>query len=406
MSVTNTRAPRIASRMANIKTSSIYQLMARVVDLQADGIHVHSFTAGEPDFDTPAHVIEAAHRAMLDGDTHYTPVRGSLAVREAVRGKFERENGLSFRDEEVMVATGSKQIISNALAVTLEPGDEVLLPTPYWAAYPGMVYAAGGIPAFAPTRRENGYKMTPDELRAAIGPRTRWIILNTPSNPTGAVYSEAELRALGAVLIEHPELLILSDEVYESLHYTPERPVSLARVCPELAGRILISSGLSKAFAMTGWRLGYGAGPANLIAAMADLQAQTTLSASSISQAAAVAALNGPTDSVSHMVDVYRKRRDLVMSLVERHPHVEVARPDGAFYALLDIGALLARSDRFRHDAQPDVAFAAWLLEQHRVVVVPGSDFGAEGTVRISFATDDRTIENGLGALLESLSEL
>jgi aspartate aminotransferase len=406
MSTTNVYAPRIAARMANIKVSSIYALLARVLDLQAKGIHVDSFTAGEPDFDTPPHVIEAAHRAMLAGDTHYTPVRGSLAMREAVREKFRRENGLSFEDDQVMVASGSKQIISHALSVTLEPGDEVLLAAPYWAAYPGMVYAAGGIPAIAMTRRENGYKLTPNELRSAIGPRTRWVMLNTPSNPTGAVYTEVELRELGAVLSEYPALLILSDEVYEKLSYTPERPVSLAKVCPELAGRILIANGLSKAFAMTGWRLGFGAGPSALITAMADLQAQTTLSPSSISQAAAVAALNGPSDAVKHMVNVYHKRRDLVMSLTANNPHVKVAKPDGAFYALLDVSQSLMRSARFRDSERPDVAFAGWLLEQHRVAVVPGSDFGANGTLRIAFATDELTIERGIGTLLESLSQL
>ncbi|RAR59286.1 aspartate/methionine/tyrosine aminotransferase [Paraburkholderia unamae] len=394
---------RIASRMDNIKTSSIYVLMARVIDLKAQGVDVQSLTAGEPDVDTPPHIVEAAHRAMLAGDTHYTPVRGSHAVREAIRAKYARESGLDFADEQVMVATGSKQIVFNALAVTLEPGDEVLLPAPYWAAYPTMIYAAGGVPKIVTARRENGYKLTADELRQSIGPRTRWVILNTPSNPTGAVYSEDELRDLGNVLIDYPDVWILSDEVYDRLHYLAKQPVSLATVCPQLANRLLISNGMSKGYAMTGWRIGTAAGPADLIAAMADLQAQTTLSPSSISQAAAVAALNGPTEALDHMVDVYRRRRDLVMSFAARNADLQISRPDGAFFALIDVSKVIADPARFAGD---DVAFASWLLDEHRVAVVPGVDFGAKGTVRISFATDEATIERGLDALYRAVKTL
>lgn len=392
---------RIARRMAGIKTSSIYALMGRVIELKAQGVQVHSLTTGEPDFDTPAHVIEAAHRAMLAGDTHYTPVRGSLAMREAIRRKFSRENGLVFADDQVIVASGSKQIVYGAISVTVEPGDEVLIPAPYWAAYPTMILAAGGEPKTVPTRKENGYKLTADELRQAIGPRTRWVILNTPSNPAGAVYSEHELRELGAVLAAHPEVFVLSDEVYEHLYFTPQRPTSLARVCPDLRDRLVVSNGMSKAFAMTGWRIGYAGGPADIIAAMADLQSQTTLSASSIGQAAAVAALNGPLDSVEHMRSVYRERCELVMSFASRSSDVRIARPDGAFFALIDVSGVIEQP--FRGD---DVAFAGWLLDEHRVSVVPGTDFGARGTVRISFATDENTIERGLDILFGALEQI
>lgn len=256
---------RVAARMARVTTSKIYLAIAKVADMQAQGMQVASLTAGEPDFDTPAHVIEAAVQAMRGGDTHYTPVRGSLAMREAVRQKFQRENGLAFRDEEVMVGTGSKQVIANALAVTLETGDEVLLPVPYWAAYTGMVYAAGGVPTFVGTRAEDGYKLTPQALRAALGPRTRWVILNTPSNPSGLVYGSDELRALGEVLRERPDVLILTDEIYEHLNYTAEPPASLRKLCPDLAERIVVVNGVSKAYAMTGWRLGFAGGPADKI---------------------------------------------------------------------------------------------------------------------------------------------
>ncbi|KDC71565.1 aminotransferase, class I/II [Bordetella bronchiseptica MBORD624] len=393
---------RVAARMARVTTSKIYLAIAKVADMQAQGMQVASLTAGEPDFDTPAHVIEAAVQAMRGGDTHYTPVRGSLAMREAVRQKFQRENGLAFRDEEVMVGTGSKQVIANALAVTLETGDEVLLPVPYWAAYTGMVYAAGGVPTFVGTRAEDGYKLTPQALRAALGPRTRWVILNTPSNPSGLVYGSDELRALGEVLRERPDVLILTDEIYEHLNYTAEPPASLRKLCPDLAERIVVVNGVSKAYAMTGWRLGFAGGPADIIEAMANLQAQTTLAPCSISQAAAVAALNGPRESIDAMAAAYCRRRDLVMQIAGGQPGVRLQRPDGAFYAMLDLSEALAGGERFRGDPEPDQAFCEWLLETRHVAAVPGSVFGAPGSVRISFATDEQTIERGLTGLLEA----
>lgn len=398
-------APRVAARMARVTTSKIYVAIAKVADMQAQGIAVASLTAGEPDFDTPAHVIEAAVQAMRQGDTHYTPVRGSLAMREAVRQKFLRENGLSFRDDEVMVGTGSKQVIANALAVTLEAGDQVLLPVPYWAAYTGMIHAAGGEPAFVHTRAEDGYKLTPQALRAALGPRTRWVILNSPSNPSGLVYRRDELRALGEVLRERPDVLILTDEIYEHLNYTDEPPASLRQLCPDLAERIVVVNGVSKAYAMTGWRLGFAGGPADIIEAMGNLQAQTTLAPSSISQAAAVAALNGPRASIDAMAAAYRRRRDLVMQITSGQPGVRVQRPEGAFYAMLDLSETLANSRRFGNDPEPDQAFCEWMLQAYHVAAVPGSVFGAPGSVRISFATDENTIEKGLTGLLSAAAQ-
>lgn len=388
--------------MAQIKTSKIYEALAKVSEMQAAGIAVASLAAGEPDFPTPEHIIEAASRAMRDGATHYTPVRGSLAIREAVRRKFQRENGLSFEDDQVIVGTGSKQVIFNALAVTLEPGDEVLLPTPYWAAYTGMVHAAGGIPAFVETNVKNGYKLTSEALEAALGPRTRWLVLNSPSNPSGAIYDSEDLMMLGRVLRAHPNVFVLSDEIYEHLHYTPEAPQSFLRVCPDLEDRVVTVSGVSKAYAMTGWRLGFGAGPADIIEAMSNLQAQTTLAPSSISQAAAVAALSGPTESVKTMVGAYRKRRDLIMGMAAARPDVTVSQPDGAFYALVDLSGPLRSSRRFGDCDAPDVAFCKWLLESRHIAVVPGAVFGVPGTVRLSFATDEATIERGLSGLLDA----
>jgi len=398
-------ARRIAGKMSQITTSKIYAAIAKVADMRARNIDVAALTAGEPDFDTPAHVMDAAILAMRQGDTHYTPVRGSLAMREAIRAKFLRENGLSFQDDQVMAGTGSKQVIANALAVTLEAGDEVLLPVPYWAAYTGMIHAAGGNPAFVHTQARDGYKLTPQGLREALGPRTRWLILNTPSNPSGLVYRRDELLALAEVLRERPDVLILTDEIYEHLHYTPEPPASLLNLCSDLADRIVVVNGVSKAYAMTGWRLGFAGGPADIIAAMSDLQAQTTLAPSSISQAAAVAALNGPIETVSAMVATYRQRRDLVMQLTAGQAGVTVHKPDGAFYAMLDLRAAFAGGNRFRDIADPDQAFCEWLLETHHVAAVPGSVFGAPGTVRISFATDEQTIERGLTGMMAAVSQ-
>jgi aspartate/methionine/tyrosine aminotransferase len=397
---------RISSRMKEVKTSKIYELISKVIDLNARGIVVHALTAGEPDFDTPEHIITAAKEAMRAGDTHYTPVRGSLEVREAVLNKFSRENGLNFEDSNIMVATGSKQIIANAFAVTLEPGQEVLLPTPYWAAYTGMIYAAGGVPAYAITSRENGYKLTPELLRNSITPKTRWLVLNTPSNPCGIIYSTQELVQLGKVLEEFPNVYILSDEIYEKLNYSDERHASIAKTCPALANRIIIANGVSKAYAMTGWRLGYGAGPSDIINAMADYQSQTTLGPSSISQAAAVAALNGPTDSLERMVNSYRSRRDLVTEIISTTNKIHMHSPEGAFYALLDVSDSLNNSTMFKNSQRKDEDFAAWLLDTHRVAVVPGSPFGAPGTVRVSFATDRETIEKGLGKLIKAVEQI
>jgi len=396
---------RIAAKMAQVTTSKIYAAIAKVADMRAQNIDVASLTAGEPDFDTPAHVIDAAVRAMRQGDTHYTPVRGSIAMREAVRAKFQRENGLSFQDEQIMVGTGSKQVIANALAVTLEAGDEVLLPVPYWAAYTGMIHAAGGVPAFVHTQARDGYKLTPQGLREALGSRTRWLILNTPGNPSGQVYRSDELLALAEVLRERPDVLILTDEIYEHLHYTPQPPASLLSLCPDLADRIVVVNGVSKAYAMTGWRLGFAAGPGDIVAAMADLQAQTTLAPSSISQAAAVAALNGSCETVDTMVATYHQRRDLVMQLTDGHAGVTVQKPDGAFYAMLDLHAAFAAGSRFRGIPDPDQAFCDWLLQTHHVAAVPGSVFGAPGTVRISFATDERTIERGLAGMMAAVAQ-
>lgn len=398
--------PRIAPRMVNITTSKIYEAIAKVADMQAAGIKVASLTAGEPDFKTPSHVIAAATRAMLDGDTHYTPVRGSLALREAVREKFRRENGLEFTDEQVIVGTGSKQVIYNALAVTLQPKDEVLLPVPYWAAYTGMTYAAGGVPVFVQTNRDNDYKLSPEALDAAITTRTRWLILNTPSNPAGVIYSAAELEGLGRILRNYPNVFILSDEIYEHLHYTAERPKSLLSVCPDLENRIMTVNGVSKAYAMTGWRLGFGAGPRDIIEAMANLQAQTTLGPSSVSQAAAVAALSGPRDTIDQMVEAYRQRRDLIVDMVSQQSAVRLQRPDGAFYALLDMDDALRNSKQFGVLETPDAAFCEWLLEHRHVAAVPGSVFGMPGTVRISFATDSNTIEHGLTTMLKAIEDI
>ena len=396
-----------SERLSGVGMSPILAVVNRVSKLRAEGHTIYSLTAGEPDFDTPDHIIEAAISAMRSGQTHYTPVAGSIALREAIRRKFERDNKLIFSDDEVIASAGSKQIIANAFGATLDVDDEVLIPVPYWAAYPDMVRVFRGRSVFIHTTRQQGYKITPSALERSITPKTKWLVLNSPSNPSGAVYSKDELKAIGEVLHEHPKVAVMSDDIYEHIRFTDVAYPTMAVVCPDLAGRVLTVNGVSKAFAMTGWRVGFAGGSAALIKNMSILQSQGSLAPCSIAQAATIAALDGPMDPVDQMVATYKSRATLVENVAAKHPTVSISKPTGAFYALFDLDDVLTNTNRFDNTPDPkDTQFAAWLLDEHKVAVVPGSAFGVPNAARISFATDEETIETGLTRMLEAAESL
>ena len=385
-------APALARRLSGLSAPATVMMSVRARALRAAGHDVISLALGEPDFATPAHAVQAAHDAALAGDTRYPPTDGTAALKQAVRAKFARENGLEFAPDEVIVANGGKQILFNALMATLDPGDEVVIPAPYWASYPLIVELLGGVPVFARCEEADRFRLRPEALQAAIGPRTRWVILNFPNNPTGAACPHDELLALARVLERHTQLWILCDEIYEHLLFDGVPHVSLARAAPALRDRVLTLSGVSKSYAMTGWRIGYAGGPRRLIDAMSTIQSNSTSGASSISQAAAVAALNGPQDAVSVMRDTYRRRRDLVVSALQAIPGLSCAVPDGAFYAYPGIAGCLGRTSAGGRHIHGDDDFAMALLEEQHVATVAGSAFGMSPFIRLSVASSDTSL--------------
>jgi len=367
---------------------------ALAAGLKAQGRLIIDLGAGEPDFDTPAHIRAAAVAAMENGETRYTVLEGTRALRLAIAGKLERENGLGFPPEQILVSSGAKQSCFNAALAVLDPGDEAIVPSPYWVSYPEIVRLAGAEPVFVPTRQDDGFRMQPEALAAALTQRTRFIFLNSPANPTGAVYSRSELAALGAVLRDYPQVVIASDEIYERIFWGKEPYCSFAAACPDLADRTITINGVSKGYAMTGWRIGYAAGPPALIGAMKKLQGQSTSNACSISQAASAAALTGDQSVVQEMRDAFRDRQDYFVTALNRLPGVSCARADGAFYAFPDVtGAMRATS------VATDTAFAELLLRETEVAVVPGTPFGAPGHVRLSYAC-------GIDSLREAVHRL
>jgi aspartate aminotransferase len=367
--------------------------------LKRAGRDIVDLTAGEPDFPTPDRAISAAIDAMRRGHTKYGPINGLEELRQAVQRKFQRDNDLSYALDEIIVSTGAKQVIHNAIMASIDPGDEVIIPSPYWTSYPDMVRLAGGRAVFAQTSASDGYKLTADGLTRAITPRTRWLIINSPSNPTGAVYDARELGQLAEVLRGAKHVAVMSDDIYEHIRFTSGRFATLCAIAPDLRDRCLIVNGVSKAYAMTGWRIGYGAGSSVLLRRMAAVQSQSTSGASTISQAAAVAALDGPQADVVQAAAVYRERRDIVVSAIGRMPRVRVVAPEGAFYALLDVSEVLET----RGGSLDDEALAHELLQLHGVGVIPGLAFGAPGSLRISFATSSSQIEAGLKRLAQGL---
>jgi len=382
----------LAEALGRIKPSPTVAMTARAKAMRAEGRDVIALSAGEPDFDTPGHVKAAARAAMDRGETKYTAPEGIPELRAAIADKFGRENGLDYAPDQVIVTTGGKQAIFNALLATLDPGDEVIVPAPYWVSYPDIVRLTGATPVIVPAGIETGFRMTPAQLGAAITPRTKWLILNSPSNPSGAGYGAAELRALAEVLLAHPHIWVLADDMYEHIVYPPFAFRTIAEVEPRLVERTLTVNGVSKAYAMTGWRIGYAAGPRALIRAMVAIQSQSTSNAASICQWAAVAALTGPQDYVAEARVAFQRRRDLVVGLLNDMPGVDCPTPEGAFYVYPSIAGLIGATTPAGQRIGSDTDFAEALLEAEGVALVAGAAFGMSPNFRISYAADDETL--------------
>jgi aspartate aminotransferase len=380
--------------LRRIQPSQTIAVSAKARELKRQGRDVISLGAGEPDFDTPDNIKEAAIKAIRDGKTKYTDPDGMIELKEAIVGKFARENALTYKTSQVHVAPGGKPVIYNAMVATLAPGDEVVIPAPYWVSYPDMVLLAGGEPRFAETSASDGFKLRPNTLEAAITPRTKWLILNSPSNPTGAAYSAEELRALGEVLKRHPQVWILTDDMYEHLLYDGFKFSTIAEVVPELYDRTLTMNGVSKAYAMTGWRIGYAGGPEPLIKAMGKMISQTTSNACSIAQWAAVEALNGTQAFIPERAAAFEKRRDLVVSMLNQAKGLHCPKPEGAFYVYPSCEGLIGRRAPSGKVLDNDEAVVSELLESEGVAVVHGAAFGLSPFFRISYATSTEILED------------
>ena len=397
---------RLNQRLASAQPSATYRIMDRVADRRAQGATIISLCAGEPDFDTPEHVRAAAIDAIEHGHTRYTQVAGVRSLREAVAAKFRRENGLDVTWQDTLVCNGGKQVIYNALAATLNEGDQVIVPAPYWVSYPEMVQLCGGEARIVVCDADTGFKLTASALNDAITPQTRWLILNSPSNPTGAVYSREELQALAAVLLAHPQVLILADDIYEHLIFDDQAFHTLAQVEPRLAPRTLTMNGVSKAYAMTGWRIGFATGPRWLLAAMEKLQGQQTSGASSVSQQAALAALEGPKDFIHESRAVFQRRRDWMVALLNDIPGLACESPAGAFYAFASCAGLMGRTSPAGRVLHSDEEVAHALLDEADVAVVQGSAFGLGPYIRIAYALDDASLRQACEAIQRFCSAL
>ena len=377
-----------ARRLEGIAPSPIAVLSQKARELKAKGVDVIDLGVGEPDFDTPEFIKQAVVAALGRGETKYTATNGSAALRQAICDKFARENELCYTPDQIAVSSGAKQIIFNAMMATLDPGDEVIVPAPFWASYPEIVRIAGGVPVFAPCSEANGFTLTPEDLAAAIGPRTKWLFLNSPGNPSGAAYDVDRLRALAAVLLDRPQVWVMSDDIYEHLLFDGRRFANIAQVEPRLFERTLTLNGVSKTYAMTGWRLGYGGAPDAMIRAMSNVQTQSTTHASSLSQAGALAALTGPQDFLADRVASFRERRDLMVQRLNGIAGLTCRRPEGAFYVFPSCAGLLGRLSPDGERLKSDQDLALYLLEAAQVSLVPGTLFGTPNYLRLSTAAD------------------
>jgi len=397
---------RIADRVRRIKQSPSSAAAERAAELRRQGKDIVNLVVGEPDFDTPVHIRHAAAAAIEAGQTRYTATAGTPALRQAIAAKFKRENGLDYAPNEIIATCGAKHAIFNALAITVQSGDEVLVPAPYWVSYPDMVLACDGTPVIVPCVEADGFKLTPVTLERAITPRTKWLILNSPSNPTGATYTIDELRALAAVLERHPQVLVMTDDIYEHIRFGDQPTPHLLNAAPALRERTLLVNGVSKTYAMTGWRIGYAAGPADLIGALDILQSQSTSNPSSVSQAAALAALTGDQSFVAEFAEVYRRRRDRGLALINAIPGLSCRTPDGAFYLFINCSGLLGRTTPEGRVLESDIDVVMYFLESTGVALVAGTAYGLSPYMRMSIATSVETIEEGCRRMAGAVAAL
>jgi aspartate aminotransferase len=384
----------LASRLARVKPSPTMAITALATQLKGEGRNVITLSQGEPDFDTPDNIKEAAIAAIRRGDTKYTVFDGRIELKQAICGKFKRENGLDYEPSQITVSSGGKQVLYNALVATLSPGDEVIVPAPYWVSYPEMVLLSDGEPVPVQCPQNNGFKLRPEDLDAAITPKTKWVILNSPSNPSGAAYTEADLRALADVLLKHPHVWVMTDDMYEHLVYDAFDFKTIAQVEPRLYERTLTVNGVSKAYCMTGWRIGYAGGPQQLIKAMGAVQSNSTANPCSISQAAAIEALNGPQDFIPRNNAKFKERRDLVVDALNRVPGLFCPRPEGAFYVYPSCAGLIGKKTPDGKTISNDEDFVRYLLEREGIAVVHGEAFGLAPHFRISYATSNEELED------------
>ena len=395
-----------SAALGRISPSPTLAITSRVLELKRAGVDVIGLGAGEPDFDTPDFVKEAAIQAIRDGKTKYTNVDGTIELKQAIVAKFARDNGLTYTTDQISVNVGGKHTLFNAMVATIDPGDEVVIPAPYWVSYPDVVQFAGGVPVIVKAGPEVGYKLDPAALDAAITPRTKWVILNSPSNPTGAAYTAAELKALGDVLERHPHVWIFSDDMYEHILYDGFEFATIAQVCPSLYERTLTVNGCSKAYAMTGWRIGFAGGASWLIKAMAKLQSQSTSNPCSIAQAASVAALNGDQSFLKDRAAAFQVRRDLVVGMLNAAEGITCPKPDGAFYVYPEFSALIGKSTPSGKLIDSDEAMVAYLLDDAKVAAVQGAAFGLSPAMRISYATSDALLTSACTRIQEACAAL
>ncbi len=406
MSAAVTAKSILAHRLSQIKPSPTMAITALAAEMKAAGRDVIGLSAGEPDFDTPDHIKAEAIAAINRGETKYTAADGTPLLKKAVAAKFARENGLTYAPNQITIAAGGKHVIYNAMAATLNQGDEVIIPAPYWVSYPDIVLLMDATPVFVRCAQNQGFKMRPEELEAAITPKTKWLILNSPSNPTGAAYTKAELKALADVLLRHPQVFVLSDDIYEHLVYDGFEFATIAQVEPKLYDRTLTMNGVSKAYSMTGWRIGYAGGPADLIKAMGTIQSQSTSNPSSISQAASVVALNGPQEFLKDWRESFKERRDVVVQILNQAKGLQCPTPEGAFYVYPSCAGAIGKKTLGGKVIESDTVFATELLAAEGIAVVQGEAFGLSPHFRISYAASMESLKDACGRIVRFCESL